>query len=80
MDHTEILRLEQLAVKNANGSLGPVTAPSRDVTGLEAMLDYAIVEGAQLRLPLFVCLLRLARMALREESEELRERVSEIHS
>jgi hypothetical protein len=77
---TEILHLEQLAVKNTNGSLNPVVAPSRDVTGLEAMLDYAIVEGAQLRLPLFVCLLRLARMALREESEELRERVAETHS
>jgi hypothetical protein len=80
MNPTELLRLEQLAVKNTNGSLGPVAAPSRDVTGLEAMLDYAIVEGAQLRLPLFVCLLRLARMALREESEELRERVAETHS
>lgn len=80
MDHTEILRLEQLAVKQTNGSLNPVSAPSRDVTGLEAMLDYAIVEGAQLRLPLFVCLLRLARMALREESEKLQERMAETHS
>ena len=44
------------------------------------MLDYAIVEGAQLRLPLFVCLLRLARMALREESEKLQERMAETHS
>jgi len=80
MDHTEILRLEQLAVKQMNGSLNPLSAPSRDVTGLEAMLDYAIVEGAQLRLPLFVCLLRLARMALREESEKLQERMAETHS
>ena len=30
------------------------------------MLDYAIVEGAKMRLPLFVCLLRLA---LQEETE-----------
>ena len=34
------------------------------------MLDYAIVEGAQMRLPLFVCLLRLARMALKEETDQ----------
>ena len=42
---------------------------SRDTAGLEAMLDYAITEGTQLRLPLFVSLLRLARMALKEENE-----------
>lgn len=62
-----ILELERFAVKRTN------TKPTQgklDVTGLEAMLDYAIVEGAQLRLPLFVCLLRLARMALKEETEE----------
>ena len=38
--------------------------------GLETMLDYAIVEGAELRLPLFVLLLRLARLALKEEQDE----------
>ena len=54
--------------------------PGRDVSGLEAMLDYAIVEGAQMRLPLFVCLLRLARMALKEETDEMRDRVSETHA
>jgi hypothetical protein len=43
-------------------------APRRAVTeGLERLLDYAIVEGAELRLPLFVFLLRLARLALLEE-------------
>jgi hypothetical protein len=44
------------------------SAPRRAVTeGLERLLDYAIVEGAELRLPLFVFLLRLARLALLEE-------------
>ena len=31
---------------------------------LEAMLDYAMIEGAQLRLPTFVFLLRVARSEL----------------
>lgn len=31
---------------------------------IEQMLDYAIVEGAQLRLPLLVYLLRMARLEL----------------
>jgi hypothetical protein len=31
---------------------------------LEMMLDYAILEGAELRLPLFVLLLRAARLEL----------------
>ena len=35
-----------------------------DVRTLEMMLDYAIVEGAELRLPLFVLLLRTARLEL----------------
>jgi hypothetical protein len=80
MNRMDIFGLERLAVKRTNGDLTHATAPRRDVTGLEAMLDYAIVEGAQMRMPLFVCLLRLARLALREESEELRERTSEAHS
>ncbi len=78
--------LEQFAVKNTsidtrhtNGGTRHAIA-SHDVTALEAMLDYAIVEGAQMRLPLFVCLLRLARMALKEECEEVREHASEAHS
>jgi hypothetical protein len=77
----DIFDLERIAVKHTNGHFtSQATAVPRDVSGLEAMLDYAIVEGAQLRLPLFVCLLRLARMALKEESEELHARTSEAHS
>jgi hypothetical protein len=69
----DIFGMEQFAVKRTNG--GSVQSIAKqDVNGLAAMLDYAIVEGAQLRLPLFVCLLRLARMALKEETEELQER------
>lgn len=56
------------------------TTVSRDTGGLEAILDYAIMEGAQLRLPLFVSLLRLARMALKEETEEPRNRKSDARS
>ena len=36
------------------------------------MLDYAIAEGAKMRMPLFVCLLRLALLALKEEAGEAR--------
>jgi hypothetical protein len=36
----------------------------RDIQSLEMMLDYAIIEGAELRLPLFVLLLRTARLEL----------------
>jgi hypothetical protein len=40
-------------------------APSADdIRTLEMMLDYAIVEGAALRLPIFVLLLRAARAEL----------------
>ena len=44
-------------------------APGRDgdetsIRALETMLDYAIIEGAELRLPLFVLLLRTARLEL----------------
>ena len=61
--------LEQFDVKRQKPG-APSSSPPRDISGLEAMLDYAIMEGAEMRLPLFVCLLRLARMALKEESEE----------
>ena len=37
---------------------------SNEVRTLEMMLDYAIVEGAVLRLPLFVLLLRAAQLEL----------------
>jgi hypothetical protein len=40
-------------------------APSeREIRTLEAILDYAIIEGAELRLPMFVLLLRAARSEL----------------
>jgi hypothetical protein len=35
-----------------------------DIRALEVMLDYAIIEGAGLKLPLFVLLLRTARLEL----------------
>jgi hypothetical protein len=38
--------------------------PPADIRALELMLDYAIVEGAELKLPLFVLLLRAARFEL----------------
>ena len=60
-----ILELERFAAKRTPGAK---RRPKPNLSGLEAMLDYAIVEGAQMRLPLFVCLLRLARMALKEET------------
>jgi len=72
--------LERFAVKHTNGDMKQAPTVNRDVTALEAMLDYAIVEGAQMRLPLFVCLLRLARMALKEECEETRESTRETQS
>jgi hypothetical protein len=62
-----ILEFEQFAEKRPTGRRKP---SKQDTSGLEAMLDYAIVEGAQMRLPLFVCLLRLARMALKEETDQ----------
>jgi hypothetical protein len=82
MDPIDIFGLERFAVKRTNGDMTRAAAAvaGRDVSGLEAMLDYAIVEGAQMRLPLFVCLLRLARMALKEETEEMRDRVPETHA
>jgi hypothetical protein len=77
---TDFLGLERFAVKRTNGAMTSQSAARADVSGLEAMLDYAIVEGAQMRLPLFVCLLRLARMALREETEEMQGSAPEAHS
>ncbi|HET7847674.1 MAG TPA: hypothetical protein VFL51_01300 [Pseudolabrys sp.] len=59
---------------NADGRRKPVASGGYDVAGLEAMLDYAMAEGAQMRFSLFVSLLRLARMALKEECENARER------
>ena len=36
------------------------------IRSLGAMLDYAIIEGAELRLPMFVFLLRLAKLEMTE--------------
>lgn len=44
-------------------------ARSKAVSTLEMMLDYAIIEGAELRLPVFVRLLNLARLELIENTE-----------
>jgi hypothetical protein len=44
------------------------------------MLDYAMAEGAQMRFSLFVSLLRLARMALKEECENARGRALQARS
>jgi hypothetical protein len=43
--------------------------PSR-VNALASMLDYAMLEGAEMRLPLFVTLVRLARLVLTDSVEE----------
>ena len=46
---------------------------SRDasrVSALVSMLDYAMLEGAEMRLPLFVTLVRLARLVLTDSVEE----------
>ncbi len=76
----DIFELERFAMKRMSGDALQSAAARQDTTGLTAMLDYAIVEGAQMRLPLFVCLLRLARMALKEETEEQYERKPEANS
>jgi len=47
----------------------PSRHPSR-VSALATMLDYAMLEGAEMRLPLFVTLVRLARLVLTDSVEE----------
>jgi len=42
----------------------PRAPDAPDIRMLAMMLDYAIIEGAELRLPLFVLLLRAARLEL----------------
>lgn len=39
------------------------------VQSAEAMLDYAIIAGAELKKPVFVKLLRLARRSLRDQDQ-----------
>lgn len=48
--------------RRARSSGGEKNGP--DVQALEMLLDYAIMEGAELRLPLFVLLLRAAQLEL----------------
>jgi hypothetical protein len=43
---------------------GPTARNSSKIGALVSMLDYAMLEGAEMRLPLFVTLLRLARLDL----------------
>jgi hypothetical protein len=65
----DIAALERSAARRGRGHSMHAAANAGDITAVAAMLDYAIVEGAKMRLPLFVCLLRLALLALKEESE-----------
>ena len=52
-----------------SGSVRDANVP--DIHALEAILDYAIIEGAGLKLPLFVLLLRTARLELMTSIGEL---------
>ncbi len=45
---------------------GGVTSNKAAAQGLLGILDYAIAEGAELQRPVFVFLLKLARLALLE--------------
>ena len=63
----------------------PKAPSAEDIRTLEMMLDYAIVEGAALRLPMFVLLLRAARLELENcvrggASRDLRAQLKEIGS
>ena len=49
-------------VDDADDAIERKTSPT--VQSLEAMLDYAIIEGAEMKLPFFVYLLRIARQEL----------------
>ena len=49
--------------------LKPQDTRSKAVSTLQMMLDYAIIEGAELRLPVFVRLINMARLELIESTE-----------
>jgi hypothetical protein len=68
----DISALERVPRRRARARSSESTATASDVSALAAMLDYAIAEGAKMRMPLFVCLLRLALLALKEEAGEAR--------
>jgi hypothetical protein len=68
----------------------PAAAPSRKRTPIdrtaslqtiEVLLDYAILESAQLELPFVVCLLRMARLELDRTLEPRKDSTAapEIH-
>ncbi len=65
----DIVALERPVGRRGKVHATPAAVNAGDVSAVAAMLDYAIVEGAKMRLPLFVCLLRLALLALQEETE-----------
>ena len=54
-------------VKTARKQLADDGSYRATAQGLMGLLDYAIVEGSELRRPLFVFLLQVARLALLEE-------------
>lgn len=56
-------------MKTRNKGRAPVADSRGSTQGLIQLIDCAIVEGAELRRPLFVFLLRLARLALLERED-----------
>ena len=73
----DITSLERMALRRTKAPAAENAANPRDVSAITAMLDYAVVEGAKMRLPLFVSALRLAQLALREETGRMPEPKSE---
>lgn len=47
----------------ASEPMAPIPS-TRTLESLEMLLDYALLEGAEMRLPLFVLLLHMARLEL----------------
>jgi hypothetical protein len=58
---------ELAGLKTGRNGHGKTESYHPTIQGLTGLLDYAILEGTELRRPLFVFLLRLARLALLEE-------------
>ena len=48
----------------------PSVAGPAPVESLKMLLDYAIVEGSELQLPVFVLLLRMARLELSKSARQ----------
>ncbi len=57
-------------IENASSDSSVNSSVSREtaVESLERLLDYAIVEGSELHLPVFVRLLRMANLELAESA------------